>query len=275
MRITTLLGTAVLFLSSIVVAGPFAPAAGIAGSTAIHKDDAGFVQWATGFLDYLPGGNVDDQWKTPSKALGKAVGDSFDVVVLGDGGRITLTFGGSIINGAGADFAVFENSFSDTFLELARVEVSSDGSNFVRFKAISLTANPVNGFGSLDPTNIEGFAGKYRQGFGAPFDLDDLKGTPGLDVNNVRYVRIVDVIGDGSAFDDYPSQFGGPFRIYDPYPQVGSAGFDLDAVGVIHFAAAPIPEPSQYALLVAGIGLLSAVLRRRRARPAGNSQSKS
>ena len=275
MRITTLLGMAVLSLSSIAVAGPFAPAAGSAGSTAIDKDDAGFVQWATGFRDYLPGGNVDDQWKTPSKALGKAVGDSFDVVTLGDGGRITLTFGGRITNGVGADFAVFENSFSDTFLELARVEVSSDGTNFVRFKAISLTANPINGFGSVDPTNIEGFAGKYRQGFGTPFDLGVLNGTPGLDVNNVRYVRIVDVIGNGSAFDDYPGEFGGPFPVYDPYPQVGSAGFDLDAVGVIHFAAAPVPEPSQFVLLAAGIVLLSTVVARRRARAAANSKSRS
>lgn len=230
---------------------------------AISKDSASITRWATGYLDYVPGTNVDAQWKTPGKALGKAIGDSFDVVVLGDGGRITLTFGGSIVNGTGADFAVFENAFNDTFLELARVEVSSDGVTFARFPALSFTPEPVNGFGNLDPDNIYGFAGKYRQGLGTPFDLADLAGVAGLDVNNIRHVRIVDVIGNGSALDDNSALFGGPQPIYDPYPQIGSAGFDLDAVGVLHFAAAPVPEPGQFALFGAGIVLLSHIVRRR------------
>lgn len=268
MRHSTWIATCAFLCSSFAhAAGPFAPAAGLPGSTAVSKDSAAITHWATGYLDYIPGANVDLQWQTPAKALGRAVGDSFDVVVLGDAGRITLTFGGAIVNGAGADFAVFENSFSDTFLELARVEVSSNGVNFFRFSAFSLTPGPVGGFGSVDPTNIEGFAGKYRQGFGTPFDLDQLAGSAGLDVNNVRYVRIVDVLGNGSAFDDYPAAFGGPHPIYDIYPSVGTAGFDLDAVGVMHFAAAPVPEPTQFALLLAGIGLLSLVARRRDMRP--------
>lgn len=265
MRYTAWLAATALLSTSLVhaAAGPFAPAAGVPGSTAISMNIASITSWASGYLDYTPGANVDAQWKTPEKALGKAIGDSFDVVVLGDAGRITLTFGGAIVNGTGADFAVFENSFSDNFLELARVEVSSNGTNFYRFPAYSFTAAPVNGFGSVDPTNIDGLAGKYRQGFGTPFDLEDLKNNAGLDVNNVRYVRIVDVVGDGSAFDDYPASFGGPHPIYDPYPLTGTAGFDLDAVGVLHFAAAPVPEPSQFVLLLAGICVLTAAARRR------------
>lgn len=256
MRISNWLAVMALLSSSFV----HAQAAG----DPISKDSSSIVRWATGYLNYLPGANVDAQWQTPAKALGQALGDSFDVVGLGDGGRITLTFGGAILNGPGADFAVFENGFNANFLELGRVDVSSDGVTFVRFPAYSFTPSPVGGFGSLDPNNIFGFAGKYRQGVGTLFDLTELAGTPGLDVNNVRYVRIVDVIGNGSELDDYPAAFGGPSPIYDPYPQVGSAGFDLDAVGALHFAAAPVPEPGQFAMLGAGIVLLSCVVRRRK-----------
>ncbi len=236
-------------------AGPFPPAAGQPGSTAIFKDAPGFLGWATGYRDYVPGPNVDPQWQTPQKALGKAIGNSFDIVSLGDRGRITLTFDGFLFDGPGPDFAVFENSFSDTFLELAWVEVSSDGANFFRFPGISLTASPVGGFGTIDPTNIDGFAGKYRQGFGTPFDLALFSGVPGLDRAHVRYVRIVDIIGDGSETDAIGN------RIYDPFPTLGSGGFDLDAIGVLHLA--PIPEPSSWLLLIAGLGLVGAAARRR------------
>lgn len=246
---SALVGTLVLGAVGSAHAGPYAPAAGKAGSTAISKDSPSITNWATGYLNYLPGTGVDATWKTPEKALGKAVGDSYDVVVLGDNGSITLTFDGYITNGVGADFAVFENSFSDTFLELGWVEVSSNGTDFFRFPNSSLTTKPVGGFGAVDPTNIDGLAGKYRQGFGTPFDLAALAGTVGLDLDKVQYVRIVDIVGNGKALDSA----GRP--IYDPFPTTGSAGFDLDAVGVIHFA--PVPEPSTLVLLGMGLGVVA------------------
>jgi len=88
-------------------------------------------------------------------------------------------------------------------------------------------------------------------------------------VNDVRYVRIVDILGDGSVLDSYPGSSpacppcNGPHHIYDPTPTVDSGGFDLDAVGVMHLA--PVPEPSTVALLCAGAMLLwFSTLRRRR-----------
>lgn len=199
----------------------------------IGKDDEKIAAWATGYEDYTVGEGVDDQWKTPEKALGQAVGDSYDVVVLGDGGSIVLTFAKPITDGEGADFAVFENSISDTFLEIGTVEVSSDGEHFVAFDNYYLGTEEVASYGGHDARLIWGFAGKFKQGVGTMFDLAELAGkhevaNGTLDLTAVTHIKIVDVIGDGSQLDS----IGDP--IYDPYPTTGSAGFDLDAVAVIN-----------------------------------------
>lgn len=247
-----------LLIANSVWAGPFSPAAGVAGSTAVSKDDSSIVQWATGYQNYNPGTNVIDTWKTPEKALGKAIGDSYDIVSLGDKGSITLTFGGSIYDGAGYDFAIFENSFSDTFLELAFVEVSSNGTDFFRFTNYSLTPKPVGAFGAVDPTNIDGLAGKHRQGYGTPFDLASLaSASPLLDINNVQYIRLVDIAGDGSEFDSIGN------KIYDPYKTAQSGGFDLDAIGVRYLAVTPVPEPSEAAMLGLALVIIPFAARRR------------
>ncbi len=227
---------------------PFAPAAGQPGSTAVAKDDPAIVAWATGFTNLVYGASVASQWRTPAKALGAAEGTSFDVVSLGEGGQITMTFAQPIRNGEGPDFAVFENAFNDTFLELAWVEVSTDGSHFIRFPNFSFTPDPT---GSVDPTLIHGLASKYRQGFGTPFDLDQLRlaheavlndtddfsaeyrqslldNFPQVHLDDIRYVRLLDIVGDGSFLDAQGES------IYDPYPTSGSAGFDLDAIAVMN-----------------------------------------
>lgn len=249
-------------LSGLAQAGPFAPAAGQPGSTALSKDDAAFVGWASGWQDYLPGAEVDAQFQTPDKATGVAVGDSFDIVSLGRGGSITMTFDTPISNGPGADFAVFENSFNETFLELAWVEVSSDGANFSRFPGVSLTPGPVSAFGSVDPTDIDGFAGKFKQGFGTPFDLDSLAVDATLDLANINFVRIVDIVGDGNVFDNASAAQGGPHPVYDPYPTIQSAGFDLDAVGVINMATAAVPVPAALWLFLSGLAGFGLTARR-------------
>lgn len=219
----------------------YSPAAGQDGSTAIYMDDPAFIAWASGYENYEIGSDVDETWQTPQYAIGRASGTSYDIVSLGRGGRITMTFDPPIENGEGWDFAVFENAFNDYNLELAYVEVSSNGIDFVRFDNISLTTGPVSAYGSIDTTLINGFAGKYRQGYGTPFDLSDIVENPEiqsglLDLSRITHVRIIDVIGDGSYFDSESN------IIYDPFPTVGSAGFDLDAIGVSN--GAPYPEGS-------------------------------
>jgi hypothetical protein len=244
-------GLAALVACVSAQAGPYAPAAGQPGTDAMHMEDTAFVAWADGYKDYVVGNYCDASWQTPEKAFGKAEGTSYDIVSLGQGGQITMTFSSGIANGDGPDFAVFENGISDGFLELGFVEVSSDGVNFFRFPNDSLTPSAIATYATIDPTNITGYASKYRQGYGTPFDLEELAGTPDLDVDNVSHVRIIDIVGDG-AYTDTSGDV-----IYDPYPMTGSAGVDLDAIGIIHTA----PEPASLSLIALG-GM--ALLKRRR-----------
>lgn len=216
-----------------VAAGPYPPAVGGEGSTAIASDDSAIVAWATGWVDYLPGSEVAEEFQTPEEAIGAALppdkATPFDIVSLGRGGSIILTFDRPIADGTGADFAVFENANVAGFLELAFVEVSSNGTDFVRFPNDSLTPFPVGPFANLmDASEVDGFAGKYILGYGTPFDLAELPDDPAVDPSAIRFVRLVDIFGDGSMTDSS----GDP--IYDPTPTAISAGFDLDAVAVLH-----------------------------------------
>lgn len=217
------------------VAPTYPPGSNSPDHQGIPLDDPQIAAWATGVASVTFGDAVDETWRDTDRALGPAAGTSTDVVSLGEGGQITLTFDTPIADGPGPDFAVYENGFSDTFLEYGYVEVSSDGSTFVRFDSAFLGTEPVGPFADSDPTLMLGLAGRYRQGIGTGFDLSLLRWHPlvrrGLvDLQRVTHVRIVDVVGDGSDLDS----FGRP--IYDPYPTTGSAGFDLDAIAVLHEA---------------------------------------
>src|SRR5690554_3597778 len=236
----------ILLFSQIALAQPYAPAAEQEGSTAVRFDDPSIVAWAIGaeiIRGYI---NIEDTtamydgsnkttFGTVEDAIGPSVGSTTQhVVSLGDSGVAILTFAKPIMNGPGYDFAVFENGLSDDFLELAHVEVSSDGINFVRFPSHSLTQTetPVGGFGALDATHLYNLAGKYKGGFGTPFDLEELKDSANLNVNKITHVKVVDVIGSiGSegSLDSYGN------KIHDQFPTpFASGGFDLDAVGVIN-----------------------------------------
>jgi hypothetical protein len=239
----------IFFSMSMGLFAQYPPAVGQEGSTAIYKDSSIFVAWATG-CEVLRGPiNIMDlqgevaSFGEPSNALGAAEGNSADVVSLGDMGQATLIFDVEIADGDGWDFAVFENSLDDTFLELAFVQVSSDGVFFHCFPAVSLTDEfiQVPTFGELDCSKLNNFAGKYRQGFGTPFDLAELAGTPGLDLQKITHVRIIDAIGCiQNQFASFDSQ---GHVVNDPWPTAfDMGGFDLDAVGVINTAETGIGE---------------------------------
>lgn len=237
----------IMFLHCSLVFGQYEPAAGMPGSSAIHKDSSIILGWAdrcrvqSGYMDCM------DQslgYTGPNDStLATGMADGTGVISLGDGGMATLEFPFPISNGPGYDFAVFENAFSDDFLELAFVEVSSNGIDFVRFPSVSLTdtGTQTGSFGLSNPEKIHNLAGKYRFFYGTPFDLDDLNPSVNLDLQRITHVRIVDVVGciQCESFTQYDSQ---GHIINDPYPTpFPQGGFDLDAVGVIHFAPAGLP----------------------------------
>lgn len=221
-----------------VVAQPFAPGVGEIGTTAIAKDSSVFIMWASKAQVERGPMNISDKnlglvtFGSISDAIGKADGR---VISLGDKGEITLQFDYPISDGDGADFAVFENSFNNTFLELAFVEVSSDGLRFVRFPTTSLSQNSMQ-FGndaSMNPTQLNNLAGKYRGSYGTPFDLSELKDSLGIDLESITHIKLIDVVG--SIDPKFGSRDSKNNLINDPYPTpYPSGGFDLDAVGVIH-----------------------------------------
>jgi hypothetical protein len=218
----------------------FPGAAGTIGSTAIHKDSSIFVSWANTCRVKRGLQQINDTSlgyvNTGDSAMAIGHADGIQVVSLGDGGSAILGFINPIKNGPGFDFAVFENGFIDEFLELAFVEVSSDGINFFRFKAISNTQTDVQ-MGPFDytanPTMINNLAGKYRAMYGTPFDLEEMVGLQGLNVDSITYVKVIDVVGSIDSL--YGSLDQNNNLINDhfptPFPQ---GGFDLDAVGVLH-----------------------------------------
>lgn len=205
-----------------------------------------FFAWADDCPSYVRS-DGDASFNDPDYALGAVTGDNFDVVALGDlsevqiaaggePGTVTLSFSKPIYNYSGADFVVFENSFTagfDTggsgvggvFAELAYVEVSADGVTFHRFNPVSLTPASVGSYGSINPTDVFNLAGKHINSFGdcwgTPFDIGQL----GLE--SISYIRLVDIPGNG-AFTD-----GGGNPIYDSWRTFGAGGFDLEAVGSI------------------------------------------
>jgi hypothetical protein len=233
----------------------FAPAAGETGTTAIYKDDPAFVAWAKscqvkrGFINIADTTKTFTQdQKTSNRAFfgNEAVatgvpGGALDCISLGDSGTAVLTFDFPIRNGSGFDFAVFENGIKEQeapfqyFLELAFVEVSTDGKRFVRFSATSNTPvdNQIASFGQIDPTQINNFAGKYVANYGTPFDLNELADSTGINLDSINYIRLVDVVG--STDPKYASHDATGNIVNDPFPtEFWSGGFDLDAVGAIY-----------------------------------------
>jgi hypothetical protein len=238
-----------------------------AGQNVEQSVNPAFVEWASSVINYSPADPdvIDSYFLDPTTALGPVTGNVFDVVSLGDlstadiaagavPGSITLGFATPVADGPGPDFVVFGNAFTvrgqatQVFSKLAYVEVSSDGVNFARFPSVDTNPKPVQPTWSYmvsNPTLIYNLFGKavnaYGVSWGVPFDLAQLSQHPLvaaglLDLQNVRYVRLVAVVGNGVYSTD---AYGNP--IYDPWPTTGSPGPEVQAVGVLNLAPPPSP----------------------------------
>lgn len=194
-----------------------------------------------------PGGGLFE----PQNALGGPLGGgpglgSLDVLTLGEGGSLTLGFDVVLRDGPGADLTVFENGFlvaggPDVFAEVAFVEVSSDGTHFARFPSSYAPppggGSPIGTYGgllggtpvvanvALDPASP---FDPVTSG-GEALDLADLAADPIvsaglLDLQAVRFVRLVDVVG-GQDTDSAGTTI------------VNAGTADVDAVAALHHDA--------------------------------------
>jgi hypothetical protein len=183
------------------------------------------ARYVTSVVSFTPGpggGNGSDRLPVvvegPPQGGGCCAG-STDVLSLGDGGEVVVAFDVEIVDGPGADFLVFENPFlvtpsnpSTVFSELGEVSVSDDGVTWSTFPCTATTYpfgtcagwHTVNATPNdlVDPSDVS-------KAGGDPFDLADL-GVP-----RAKYVRIRDAHSKRPAC-------------------CGTAGFDLDAVAVLH-----------------------------------------
>lgn len=181
-------------------------------------------------VSYEPGDGAGfGQSGMPDVVLGPPQGGgtlrgSLHVVSLGVAGEIVLGFGDWVIeDGPGSDFVVFENAFwrdgdeAAVFAELAEVSVSEDGETWSTFPCVVEPAHlgPWPGCAGWRPVLAWEDWGRWgpEEVGGDPFDLAD------VGLTRARFVRLRDLTPPDAL------EAAGP-----------SAGFDLDAVGIVHGA---------------------------------------
>jgi hypothetical protein len=198
---------------------------GAGGAAALPFESGAF--YAEGVESFTPGGGAGfNQDKLPDIVLGPPKGEgtttgSLDVVSLGAGGEIVLSFGDhGIVDGPGPDLVVFENPFwpggdaSKVWAELGEVSLSEDGKTWLTF-----------------PCDKKGDGKGHFPGCAGV--------TPTLVYDATKVVPLDPAQSGGDAFDlaDIGLEQARFVKIHDleTLPPGGmTTGFDLDAVCVIH-----------------------------------------
>ncbi len=258
-----------LLSAALWILPPVSASAGPYTEAGIQSNDPRIVGWASGWTDEVRGpkdianpGGGNASAGSPNYVLGPVTCDVGNIISLGDGGELTLTFTLPIYDGSGDDLVVFENGFFSglgLFADLGFVEVSTDGVIFARFPGISLTPSPVDSYDTIDPTDVFYLAGKHpganqQPCEGTGFDLSSLSSHPAVvsgdvDLAEINYVKVIDVIGNGSTQDSQSNP------VYDPYPtDFENGGCDLQAVGVINQGSCTDEDGDTYAVEGGGCG---------------------
>ncbi len=274
-----------------IPAGPYSAGVANPASPAPDDPIPGFVGgqvnpkilgWAAQVNNYSPANPaaIDSFWKNTGNLLQPVTGNVFDVVSLGDlsaadiakgvaPGSLTVAFDQPVGDGAGPDLVIFGNAFqlarsTKVFAKLAYVEVSTDGVVFARFPSVDTNPRPAGTSWTYlvsDATKIYNLFGKavnaYGSSWGNPFDLHDLSNNPlvlagAVDLQNIRYVRVVAVPGSGA----YQDSLGDP--IYSPWPTFGSPGPEIQAVGILNLGH-PVADDTQAAGTSSAAGVGAAV----------------
>ncbi|HVM61796.1 MAG TPA: hypothetical protein VMV72_13120 [Verrucomicrobiae bacterium] len=182
-----------------------------------------------------------------------------------------------VYDNSGTNLVPVARGVNFIWTKLAFVDVSSDDTNWARFPATYLNTDVLfqatvpdspQHWLSQDATMINGLAGTTALQYGTPFSLSVLTNNPNVrsgavNLSNIRYIRLSDVIGDGSTTD----QFGNV--IYSPYydgskvpalvaaPDSATDGFCLRGVATL---AVPVPTitgvqlaPSGFLIGVSGL----------------------
>lgn len=189
--------------------------------------DAEQSPYATELVSFEPGEQAGyGMDELPDVVLGPPDGGgpgkgSLDVLSLGVGGEIVLGFGERVIvDGDGPDLIVFENAFwaggdpSMPFSEPGEVAVSEDGDTWQTFPCDpSLPGGGTSGSGcaGLDPTLVYDTTTNELDPAETGGDAFDLAV---LGLERATFVRIRDLSDEGDG---------------------NSAGFDLDAIGLINW----------------------------------------
>lgn len=248
MRVPTLtmLGALGLAITAGLSADPFADAV-------VEFAPGDFAGFGQGFL--------------PNNVLGQPEGgdttftpqdQESELLSLGHGGSITLQFiDNAIVDGPGVDFLVFENVLVNTvdsnpFVEVATIEVSENGTDFVAFPFDMVPPDPPTppatlptitasnfplGFAGVSPTLTNSTNGvdptDPNVAGGDGFDLAD------VGLSTVRYVRITDggLQGTATQRTDDDGDVIVDDGDFPPLNTGTSAGFDLDAVVAVNSEA--------------------------------------
>jgi len=192
----------------------------LGGCAAAEQEDSD--AFADTVVSFSPAGESSfGHDRLPEVVLGPPAG-IYDVASLGCDGEIVLRFDEpGIVDGAGVDLIVFENSFDDNFPEPGEVAVSEDGEQWFAWECDPVALEGCAGVtptlaypdSGVDPTD-PAVAG------GDGFDLAALEDRPA----QVYFVRIRD--RSRTYWEAQGQQYC--------EGQQGSGGFDLDAVAAVH-----------------------------------------